>query len=119
VSTKPESQDANCCDTSCELPASCGAAVIFNEQECDQLASFAKALGHPARVRILSQIMRCKGCVCGDLVDELGLAQSTVSQHIATLKQAGLITTGGESGPRCYCIVPEALRDLRVLVARL
>ena len=77
----------------------------------------AKAIGHPARVRILRILARQKACICGDIVEELPLAQSTVSQHLKVLKQAGLIR-GEVDGPRvCYCIEPRALRRLKVLVA--
>jgi ArsR family transcriptional regulator len=83
----------------------------------EELASLAKAIGHPARVRILRILARQKACICGDIVEELPLAQSTVSQHLKVLKQAGLIR-GEVDGPRvCYCIEPRALRRLKVLVA--
>lgn len=78
-----------------------------------------KALGHPARVKILRLLIQKDACVCGDIVDELPLAQSTVSQHLKVLKEAGLIR-GDVDGPRvCYCIEPEALRRLRILVGAL
>ena len=68
------------------------------------LASVAKALGHPARIAILQFLIKSKSCICGDIVDELPLSQSTVSQHLKELKKAGLIT-GEIDGPRsCYCI---------------
>ena len=86
--------------------------------ETDQeLAMLAKAIAHPARVRILRVLVHRTACVCGDLVDELPLAQSTVSQHLKVLKEAGLIR-GEVDGPRvCYCIEPRAVRRLRALVA--
>jgi ArsR family transcriptional regulator len=77
----------------------------------------AKAIGHPARVQILRILVRKDVCICGEIVDELPLAQSTVSQHLQVLKHAGLIR-GDVDGPRvCYCIEPRALRRLKVLVA--
>jgi ArsR family transcriptional regulator len=83
----------------------------------EELAALAKALGHPARVQILRILVRKDACVCGDIVEELPLAQSTVSQHLKVLKEAGLIR-GEVDGPRvCYCIEPRALRRLKVLVA--
>ncbi|MBL8950470.1 MAG: winged helix-turn-helix transcriptional regulator [Myxococcaceae bacterium] len=83
----------------------------------EELATLAKALGHPARVQIVRLLVRKTACVCGDIVDELPLAQSTVSQHLKVLKEAGLIR-GEVDGPRvCYCIEPRALRRLKVLVA--
>jgi len=76
-------------------------AFTLKEQE---LAAFAKALSHPARIAILSQLAKKNECICGELVDVLPLAQSTVSQHLKELKNAGLID-GTIDGPRsCYCI---------------
>jgi ArsR family transcriptional regulator, arsenate/arsenite/antimonite-responsive transcriptional repressor len=84
-----------------------------------ELSSLAKAMGHPARVRILRLLAERAGCVCGDIVDEVGLAQSTVSQHLAVLKEAGLIR-GDVDGPRvCYCLAPEVLRRFKMLAAAL
>jgi ArsR family transcriptional regulator, arsenate/arsenite/antimonite-responsive transcriptional repressor len=75
----------------------------FNQKE-QGLAAFAKALSHPARIAILSQLARKNECICGELVEVLPLAQSTVSQHLKELKTAGLID-GTIDGPRsCYCI---------------
>ncbi|MDP2316436.1 MAG: metalloregulator ArsR/SmtB family transcription factor [Pseudomonadota bacterium] len=85
----------------------------------EELAALAKALGHPARVQIVRLLVRRTSCVCGDIVEELPLAQSTVSQHLKVLKEAGLIR-GEVDGPRvCYCVEPSALRRLRALVAGL
>lgn len=85
----------------------------------EELATLAKALGHPARVQIMRLLARRDACVCGDIVDELPLAQSTVSQHLKVLKEAGLVK-GEIDGPRvCYCIEPSALRRLRSLVGSL
>lgn len=84
-----------------------------------ELAALAKALGHPARVQIVRLLVRKEACVCGDIVDELPLAQSTVSQHLKVLKDAGLVR-GEVDGPRvCYCIEPRALRRLKALVGGL
>src|SRR5690349_17967767 len=70
----------------------------------NELAVFAKALGHPARIAIIQFLIKAKSCVCGDIVDELPLSQSTVSQHLKELKNAGLIK-GDIDGPSvCYCI---------------
>jgi ArsR family transcriptional regulator len=85
----------------------------------EELAVLAKAIGHPARVQIIRLLVRRTACVCGDIVEELPLAQSTVSQHLKVLKDAGLIR-GEVDGPRvCYCIEARALRRLKVLVAGL
>lgn len=84
-----------------------------------ELASLAKALGHPARVQILRLLARRSSCVCGELVGELDLAQSTVSQHLKTMKAAGLVQ-GEIDGPRvCYCLRPSVLRRLKALVGGL
>jgi len=70
----------------------------------NELASLAKALGHPARIAILQFLASRKSCVCGDIVEELPLSQSTVSQHLKELKKVGLIK-GDIDGPSiCYCI---------------
>src|SRR5512145_2035438 len=85
----------------------------------EELALLAKAVGHPARVQILPLLARRTACVCGDIVDELPLAQSTVSQHLKVLKDAGLIK-GEIDGPRvCYCLEPRTLRRLRSLIGSL
>jgi ArsR family transcriptional regulator len=84
-----------------------------------ELALLAKALGHPARVQIMRLLVRRETCVCGDIVDELPLAQSTVSQHLKVLKDAGLVK-GEIDGPRvCYCVEPRTLRRLKALVGGL
>ncbi len=70
----------------------------------NELAGLAKALGHPARIAILQFLASKQSCVCGDIVDELPLSQSTVSQHLKELKNSGLIK-GNIDGPSvCYCI---------------
>jgi DNA-binding transcriptional ArsR family regulator len=75
----------------------------FTQKEQD-LAAFAKALSHPARIAILKVLAQRNECICGDIVDILPLAQSTVSQHLKELKTAGIID-GSIDGPRsCYCI---------------
>lgn len=92
---------------------------IEGDEADDELASLSKAIGHPARVKILRVLVRKNVCICGDIVDELPLAQSTVSQHLKVLKDAGLIR-GDVDGPRvCYCIEPRALRRLKALIGGL
>jgi DNA-binding transcriptional ArsR family regulator len=81
-----------------------------NEQ--NQLAAIAKALGHPARVAIMEHLASVNACVCGDIVDELPLAQPTVSQHVKELKNAGLIKGTIEGNAICYCINYETLQLL-------
>ena len=85
----------------------------------EELALLAKAVGHPARVQILRLLVRRETCICGDIVDELPLAQSTVSQHLKVLKEAGLIR-GEIDGPRVgYCVEPRTMRRLKALVGSL
>ncbi|HET8572254.1 MAG TPA: metalloregulator ArsR/SmtB family transcription factor [Edaphocola sp.] len=70
----------------------------------NQIATIAKALGHPARVAIIEYLMKVNTCICGDIVNELPLAQPTVSQHLKELKNAGLIKGNIEGNAICYCI---------------
>ena len=92
---------------------------VEGEAADDELATLAKAVGHPARVQILRLLVRRESCICGDIVDELPLAQSTVSQHLKVLKEAGLVR-GDIDGPRvCYCVEPRAMRRLKALVGSL
>ena len=88
-----------------------------DDPEADaRLAAFAKALGHPMRVRIVRMLAARDTRMCSHLVDELPLAQSTVSEHLRILRAAGLVRTG-EAGPRAgYCLVPSALKQLKQLL---
>jgi DNA-binding transcriptional ArsR family regulator len=70
----------------------------------NRIARYAKALSHPARVAILKLLLKKQACICGDIVDELPLSQSTVSQHLKELKAAGLIKGDIEGVRVCYCI---------------
>jgi DNA-binding transcriptional ArsR family regulator len=70
----------------------------------NRIAKYAKALAHPARVAILQLLLKKQACICGDIVDELPLSQSTVSQHLKELKEAGLIKGEIEGVKVCYCI---------------
>lgn len=79
---------------------------IFSDKQ-NQIALFAKVFGHPARVAILEYLFAKNACVCGDLVDEIGLAQPTISQHLRELKQLGLIKGSVEGTSVCYCIDKE------------
>lgn len=86
---------------------------------CAEIARLGKALGHPARVQILRVLLAADSCLCGDIVDQVPLAQSTVSQHLKVLRDAGLVT-GEIDGPRvCYCADAPALARLRGLVGDL
>lgn len=70
----------------------------------NQISIFTKALGHPARIAILQHLFKTNSCICGDLVDEIGLAQPTISQHLKELKNLGLIKGSVEGTSVCYCI---------------
>ena len=70
----------------------------------NKIAMYAKALAHPARVAIVEMLLKSASCVCGDIVEELPLSQSTVSQHLKELKNAGLIKGEIEGVKICYCI---------------
>lgn len=70
----------------------------------NQLATMAKALGHPARVAIVEYLLKVNACICNDIVDELPLAQATVSQHLKELKNAGIIKGTIEGTSICYCL---------------
>ena len=76
---------------------------IFTEKQ-NKLASMMKALGHPARIAILQLLIKSQACICGHLVEELGLAQATISQHLKELKNVGLIKGTIEGTSVCYCI---------------
>ncbi len=78
-------------------------SLEFSVKE-NRLAKYAKALAHPARVAILNLLAKKQACICGDIVDELPLSQSTVSQHLKELKEAGLIKGDIEGAKVCYCI---------------
>jgi ArsR family transcriptional regulator len=103
----------SCCPPANEQP---DLRPVEGVEADDELARLSKALGHPARVKILRILVRRSTCICGDIVDELSLAQSTVSQHLKVLKNVGLIR-GDVDGPRsCYCIEPRTLRRLKALI---
>lgn len=70
----------------------------------NKIAKYAKALAHPARIAILQLLIKKQACICGDIVEDLPLSQSTVSQHLKELKEAGLIKGDTEGAKVCYCI---------------
>jgi len=85
----------------------------------DDFAKLAWAIAHPARVQIVRLLIGREACVCGEIVDQLPLAQSTVSQHLKILKESGLIQ-GEVDGPKvCYSLNPERLEQLKTFVAGL
>ena len=83
------------------------------------IATLAKALGHPARVAIIEYLMSVNSCICGDIVNELPLAQPTVSQHLKELKNAGLIKGIIEGNAICYCIDEQAIWKLQAYFANI
>lgn len=80
--------------------------AIFTDKQ-NKLAQMMKALGHPARIAIIQHLVKAQACICGDLVEELGLAQATISQHLKELKGVGLIQGTIEGTSVCYCIDPK------------
>ena len=83
------------------------------------IAILAKALGHPARIAIMDYLLKVDACICGDIVNELPLAQPTVSQHLKELKNAGLIKGSIEGNAICYCIDEKALDKLQKYFANI
>ena len=93
--------------------------TLPTDDTAENLAKLAWAVAHPARVRIVRLLIGRKTCVCGEIVDQITLAQSTVSQHLKILKDSGLIQ-GEVNGPRvCYCINREKLKLLKKLISGL
>ena len=88
---------------------------IFSTEQ-NQLATLLKALAHPARIAILQRILASNTCICGDLVEELGLAQATISQHLRELKSVGIIQGTIEGVSVCYCINPETWKLLETQI---
>lgn len=84
----------------------------FTDQQ-NELAILAKALGHPARIAIIEYLLKVDTCICGDIVDELPLAQPTVSQHLKELKNAGLIKGNFEGASICYCINESGIEKIK------
>ncbi len=78
----------------------------------NRLAAYFKALAHPARIAILQVLIEKNACICGDIVDELPLAQATVSQHLRELKQAGIIKGTIEGTSICYCVDETAWQEI-------
>lgn len=82
----------------------------IHTDEQNKLASLLKVMGHPARIAILQYIINQKTCICNDLIDELGLAQATISQHLKELKNIGIIHGSVEGKSVCYCIEEKVWR---------
>lgn len=100
-----------CCDAA--------SVTLPGDSRPEELAQLAWALAHPARVRIMRLLLSQNACVCGEIVDRVSLAQSTVSQHLKILKKSGLVQ-GEVDGPKvCYCVNPLKLKELKKLIASL
>ncbi len=78
----------------------------------NEIASIFKALSHPARIAIIDYLLTADSCICGDIVNELPLAQSTISQHLKELKNANIIKGNIEGTAICYCINPETIAKI-------
>jgi ArsR family transcriptional regulator, arsenate/arsenite/antimonite-responsive transcriptional repressor len=112
----PCDDEALCCPPEDPPAVAQPKAPVEGPAADDELAVFAKAMAHPVRVRILRMLAKKDASMCSHIVDELPLAQSTVSEHLRILRMAGLVRAN-ESGPRVsYCIVPSALQRLKALL---
>ena len=85
----------------------------------NQIATIAKALGHPAKIAIIEYLMQVNECICGDIVNELPLAQPTVSQHLKELKNAGIIKGNIEGNSICYCIDEKTIEILNIYFSKI
>lgn len=109
-----EIDKSNTCEPIPEEPGDFG--VLEGPEADDELAALAKAIAHPVRVRILRLLAQEKTYICGNIAKKIPLAQSTISQHLKVLRDAGLIR-GTVEGPRvCYCLEPKKIRRLKLLV---
>jgi len=114
---QPE-RETDCMDGCCPTRPRSAATAHTDDAE-RRLAALARALAHPARVKILKLLIDRNTCVAGTLSDALPLAPSTVSQHLRVLKQAGLIMGEADGPRRCYCVDHAALSQLKALIADL
>lgn len=85
----------------------------------NRMAAMAKALGHPARIAILEHLIKKGSCVCGDVVEELPLAQSTISQHLKAMKNAGIIKGDTNGTFKCYCVDVQECQKLWTSLSKL
>lgn len=114
---QPQSPDDSLCCPPNPRPPDVSLQSLEDSQADEELARLGKAIGHPARIRILRMLSRKEARVCSQIVDELPLAQSTVSEHLRILKEAGLIRSRQEGTRVGYCIDFDGLRRLKALVA--
>jgi len=85
---------------------------LFTEEQ-NKITNLLKAMAHPARIAIIEYLLKVNSCICGDIVNELPLAQPTISQHLKELKQASLIKGSIEGNTICYCINEESFKILQ------
>lgn len=90
-------------------------AKLFNSSQ-KRTAQLMKAMGHPARIAIIELLAERETCICGDITDELPLAQSTVSQHLKALKEAGIIQGEIDGVRTCYCLSDKGIKELNALL---
>ncbi len=88
-------------------------------QKQNEMSTMIKALGHPARIAIIEYLLKVDSCICGDIVDELPLAQPTISQHLKELKNAGLIKGRIDGTAVCYCLDEKAFEKLQTYFGRI
>jgi len=88
---------------------------FFTDKQ-NELAILFKALGHPARIAIIEYLLRAKSCICGEIVNELPLAQPTISQHLKELKSAGIIQGSIDGKSICYCLNPTVIYQLEKII---
>ena len=91
---------------------------LFSSEQ-NAMAHMAKVLGHPARIAILQYLVKSSSCINGDLVQELGLAQATISQHLRELKEIGFIQGTIEGVSVCYCINPDTLKKMEHFISEI
>ncbi|EGV44863.1 ArsR family transcriptional regulator [Bizionia argentinensis JUB59] len=89
----------------------------FTEAQ-NRLANIAKVLGHPARIAIIQHLFKIDSCICGDLVNEIGLAQPTISQHLKVLKSVGIIQGSISGTSVCYCIDQDEWNNLSEIIGQ-
>ncbi len=106
---------SDCCSSKEESPDQ----TQWDESDLKYFADVCKALSHPVRIRIIEHLKKMSKCICGEIVDILPLAQSTVSQHLKSLKKAGLILGEVDGMCTCYCLDHEALEKYKNMVAKL
>lgn len=107
-----KTDNRKCCDSAEKL-------ALPDVTWAEDLAKLAWAVAHPARIRIVRLLLSRTSCMCGEIVEEMPLAQSTVSQHLKILKETGLVQ-GEIDGPRvCYCINQDAMAKLKKLISSL